>query len=99
MQFKIGLVIAGLLISTPVSAQTYNGFVTQPTYDFSSTTMSWAYGPSRQNADQVLARLRALCSSKHHYDQYYCARGMKVLKKAYAEYKLRMATNAASLDR
>lgn len=98
MQFKVGLVIAGLLLSTPVSAQTYNGFVTQPTYDFSNTTMSWSYGPSRQNAAQVLAQLRALCSSKHHYDQYYCARGMKVLNKAYAEYKLRMAAKAAAVE-
>jgi hypothetical protein len=39
----------------------------------------------------MLAKLRALCSRDHHYDQYYCARGMKVQNKAYVEYKLRKA--------
>lgn len=100
MKLKIGIVIAGILLSSPAFAQTYNGFVTQPTYDFTNTTMSWANGTGqRQNAAQVLAQLRALCNSTHHYDQYYCARGMKVLKKAYAEYKLRNMSDAGLLDK
>lgn len=95
MKLKIGIAVAGLLLSSPVVAQSYNGFVSQPTYDFSASNMAWAYGgDQRQDAAQVLAQLRALCSSTSHYDQYYCARGMKVLKKAYAEYKLRNASDA-----
>jgi hypothetical protein len=58
-----------------------------------SNDLGWMYGPNdrESSAKVVLAKLRALCGSDHHYDQYYCARGMKVLNKAYAEYKLRMA--------
>ena len=64
MKLKIGIVIAGMMLSPPAFAQTYNGFVTQPTYDFSSSNMSWAYGSDqRQNAAQVLAQLRTLCNN------------------------------------
>lgn len=95
MKLKIGIAITGMLLSSPSFAQSYNGFVSQPTYDFSASNMTWAYGgDQRQDASQVLAQLRALCSSTNHYDQYYCARGMKVLKKAYAEYKLRNTSDA-----
>jgi hypothetical protein len=100
MRIKTGILAAGLLFSTPVLAQTYNGFVTQPNYDYSTSTMAWSYYPggSRPNATQVLAQLRARCSSDNHYDQYYCRRGMKVLNKAYAEYKLRKAAETTIAD-
>lgn len=97
MRMKIVVLTLGLILSAPANAQTYNGFVAEPSYDFSSSAMNWAYGPDRDyNATRVLAKLRALCSSDRRNDQYYCARGMKVLKKAYAEYKLRAAN--ASVD-
>lgn len=100
MHVKLGIVAAGLLFATPVFSQNYNGFVPEPAYNFESTTMSWAYGPngSRSSATQVLAQLRARCSSDHHYDQYFCARGMKVLRKAHAEYKLRMAAKNSAVQ-
>jgi uncharacterized protein (DUF2164 family) len=55
--------------------------------------LGWLYGHEglERSAKVVLAKLPALCSSNHHYDQYYYARGMKVLNKAYVEYKLRKA--------
>lgn len=55
--------------------------------------LRWVYGSEGRErpAKVVLAKMRALCSSDHQYDQYYCARGMKVLNKAYVEYKLRKA--------
>lgn len=99
MRIKAFLLVAGALLSSPTYAQSYNGFVTQPEYDFSSSTMSWAYGADPSySAARVLARLRDLCASSKRYDQYYCARGMKVLNKAYAEYKLRMAAKAAAVE-
>ena len=99
MRVKIFLLAAGALLSSPTYAQSYNGFVTQPEYDFSSSIMSWAYGPNpATSATKVLARLRYLCGSTKRYDQYYCARGMKVLNKAYAEYKLRMAAKASTAE-
>jgi hypothetical protein len=96
MGIKVGILVVGLLISSPAFSQSYNGFNTLPEYNFASSDMNWAYGPDRQdrNGAVVLARLRALCSSDSHYDQYYCARGMKVLNKAYSEYKIRKAASA-----
>jgi hypothetical protein len=100
MRIKTGILAAGLLFSTPVFAQTYNGFVTQPSYDYSTSTMAWSYDSSgsSRSATQVLTQLRARCSSDNHYDQYYCRRGMKVLNKAYAEYKLRKAAESTFAD-
>jgi hypothetical protein len=59
--------------------------------------MGWSYGPGSEerNAKAVLAKLRALCGSSHHYDQYYCERGMKVFRKAHAEYLARQARTGA----
>jgi hypothetical protein len=96
MRIRTGILAAGLLFSTPVFAQNYNGFVTQPSYDYSTSNMAWSYDAagSSRSATQVLAQLRARCSSDNHYDQYYCRRGMKVLNKAYAEYKLRKAAES-----
>lgn len=93
MRFKYAILAAGLMFSAPVFAQNYNGFPQERSYDFSSSNMFWAYDPNggSRSAAYVLAQLRAACRSDHHYDQYYCRRGMKVLNKAYAEYKLRMA--------
>lgn len=93
MRLKTGILAAGLLFSSPVFAQPSYGIVTQPHYDFSTSTMAWSYypGSNRPSAAVVLAQLRERCSSNNHYDRYYCKRGMKVLNKAYAEYKLRMA--------
>lgn len=96
MRTKITLIAASLVISSPALAQDYNGFVTLPQYDYSSSDMGWAYAPDRKySAATVLARLRELCGSNNHYDQYYCARGMKVLKKAYVEYQTRKAAQSA----
>lgn len=96
MRTKITLIAASLVISSPALAQDYNGFVTLPQYDYSSSDMGWAYGPNRTyDAAKVVARLRELCGSNNHYDQYYCARGMKVLKKAYIEYQTRQAAKSA----
>jgi hypothetical protein len=97
MRIKFFVLVTGLLLSSPTNAQTYNGFVAEPSYDFSNTTMSWAYGMDQSySAAKVLARLRELCGSSRNHDQYYCARGMKVLKKAHAEYQLRLAARAAA---
>ena len=99
MRGKIFLLAAGALLSSPTYGQSYNGFATQPEYDFSTSNMSWAYGADPSySAARVLARLRDLCGSTKRYDQYYCKRGMKVLNKAYAEYKLRMAAKAAAVE-
>lgn len=98
MRLKMGILVTGLLLSAPASAQSYNGFVMQPEYNFSSSDMSWSYGGVRQSAETVLAQLRARCSSDRQYDQYYCRRGMKVLNKAYAEYKLRKAAEAIAAE-
>lgn len=98
MRLRMGILVTGLLLSSPVYAQSYNGFVMQPEYNFSSSDMAWSYGGVRQSADTVLAQLRARCSSDTAYDQYYCRRGMKVLSKAYAEYKLRKAAEAVSAE-
>lgn len=96
MRTKIALIAASLVFSAPALAQDYNGFVTGPQYNYSSSDMSWAYSNDRKySATTVLARLRELCGSNNHYDQYYCARGMKVLKKAYVEYQTRKAAQAA----
>ncbi len=96
MRIKLCLLTAGLVLSSTASAQTHNGFNTLPEYNLSTSDMSWAYGPDRKerSAAVVLARLRSLCSSTHHYEQYYCARGMKLLNKAYAELKLRKAAES-----
>lgn len=97
MRTQYVVLVAGLLLSSPTYAQTYNGFVPEPSYDFSNTTMSWANGTNQSyNAAKVLAWLRELCGSDRRHDQYYCARGMKVLKKAHAEYQLRLAARAAA---
>lgn len=98
MRLKMGILVTGLLLSAPVSAQNYNGFVMQPEYNFSSSDMSWSYGGVRQSAETVLAQLRARCDSDRQYDQYYCRRGMKILNKAYAEYKLRKAAKATAAE-
>jgi hypothetical protein len=49
--------------------------------------LGWVFGPEgrERSAKVVSAQLRTLCSSDHHYHQYYCARGMKVVNKAYAD--------------
>ena len=97
MHIKFGILCAGLMLSSPAYAQSYNGFVAEPSYDYSSTSMSWATALDRNDSPaRVLAQLRAMCSSNKRYDQYYCARGIKVLKKAYVEYKLRLEARAAA---
>jgi hypothetical protein len=91
-------VIAAVLISLSVVASP--AFASADSFNSMNREMStggdslgWVYGPEgrERNAKVVLAKLRALCSSNHHYDQYFCALGMKVLNKAYAEYKIRKA--------
>lgn len=94
-------VVATLLISLSLVASP--AFATADSFNSINREMSmggdnlgWVYGPEgrERSAKVVLAKLRALCSSDHHYDQYYCARGMKVLNKAYVEYKLRKAAES-----
>jgi hypothetical protein len=87
------LLISMSIVTSPAlaSADSFNSMNHEPSTGVD--TMSWMYGPNQKerSATAVLAKLRALCASDHHYDQYFCARGMKVLNKAYTEYKLLQA--------
>lgn len=101
MRIAIPLAVISMLAATPAfaSADHFNA-LNRETLSTGINDMGWLYGSGSEerNAAKVLAKLRTLCSSDNHYDQYYCARGMKVLNKAYAEFKLRKAAEAAIAD-
>jgi hypothetical protein len=93
MHIKFGFLCAALLLSTPAHSQVYNQFAPN-TILYPSVVGD--FGPSfKYDAESVVARLRAVCSSRDPLDKTSCARGMRILKKAYAEYKLRVATRSA----
>ena len=91
MRVVAPLLISLSLIAAPAlaTADSFNSINRETS--MGGDNLGWVYGPEgrERSGKVVLAKLRALCSSDHHYDQYYCARGMKVLNKAYSEYKLR----------
>lgn len=94
MNIKFSIVSATLIFSAPANAQSYGG-ISQGYESFLPDARDFSEARD-YSAPKVLARLRALCSSNKRSDQYYCARGMKVLKEAHAEYQLRLATRDAA---
>ncbi len=94
------IMVAGGMMPSTAFAQSFGNAPAVPQYNFdSSYNLSWTVNYERnQGATAVLATLRKLCSSESSRDQYYCARGMKVLNKAYAEYQLRKVAGAIIAD-
>ena len=96
MLLKSVIVAVGIMFALPAWAQTYNGFVQQPEYDFTSSNMSWSFYDTtpNTNATKVLQQLRARCESNRRDDQLVCRRGLKLLNQAYAEYKFRKSAES-----
>ena len=93
MHIKFGFLCAALVLSTPAHSQVYNQFA--PNASLYAADVRDFGTPFKYDAESVAARLRAVCSSRDPFDKTSCARGMRILKKAYAEYKLRGATESS----
>jgi hypothetical protein len=93
MHIKFGFLCAALVLSTPAHSQVYSQFA--PDASLYPAAVGDFGHSFKYDAASVAARLRAVCSSRDPFDKTSCARGMRILKKAYAEYKLRAATRSA----
>lgn len=98
MRNFVATLILAVSIAAPASA---NPMVTNIPSDppYIADPLAYVYaGEPRYSATQVLAKLRAVCSSRNTTDKRACSRGMAVLKGAHSEMVTRRAAQSAVAD-